>query len=129
MDMVYIILPNNYSFVACGIYACKHSKFNILGRGGMGPRFPSPGSAPETIRRVVKRLDFADTHVLMNYLDEIRSFEGDLQGLKKEIHVSLNDMGKGLQKASDIKGTLFNLHVAILHLMERMKKRPTLQAF
>ena len=104
-------------------------KVQYSGKGGMGPRFPSPGSAPETIRRVVKRLDFVDTHVLTNYVDEIRSLEGDLQGLKKEIHVSLNDMGKGLQKASDIKGTLFNLHVAISHLMERMKKRPTQQAF
>ena len=34
IDMVYIILPNNYSCVARGFYVCKHSKLNNRGGGG-----------------------------------------------------------------------------------------------
>ena len=81
----------------------------------------------ETIRRVVENPDFVDTHMLTSYLDPTRSFEGELQRLKKDI-LSLDDMGECVQQASGtcMKGNLFNLRVVIFQLMEQTKKDPTL---
>ena len=73
------------------------------------------GNFIQTIRRAIETPDFMDTHMLMSYLDEVSSLKGD--------------MGEYLQKASDIKGTLFDLHVGISCIMEWMKKEPTQQAF
>ena len=50
--------------------------------------------------------------MLTNYLDEIKSLEGELQGLKGKIF-SLDDIGELVRKASGIKGNLFDLRVAI----------------
>ena len=44
-------------------------------------------------RRAVERPNNVDTHVLTNYLDKIRSLEGELQGLRKYI-LSLDDKGE-----------------------------------
>ena len=62
-------------------------------------------------------------HVLMNYLDDIRSLDGELQGLNKDT-LSPDDMGESMRKAFNIKGNLLDLHVAISHLTEP-KNEPT----
>ena len=48
----------------------------------------------------------------------------EMQGLRNDI-LSLDDMGKHVEKASNIQGNLFDLHVAVLRLTEQTKKRPT----
>ena len=50
--------------------------------------------------------------MLTCYLYEIRSLEGELQGLKDKIF-SLDDIGEHMRKASDIKVNLFDLRVTI----------------
>ena len=77
-----------------------------------------------TNKKAIENPDLVDTHILTSYLDEIRSYEGELQGLKKDI-LSLEDIRERVRKASDIKGTLFDLWVAILHLTECVKKQPS----
>ena len=51
----------------------------------------------QTIQTAVKTPDLVYTHLLMSYLDKIRSVEGELQGLKKEIF-SLDDMLESVWK-------------------------------
>ena len=63
----------------------------------------------ETIRRVVKIPDFVDTDIIKSYLEEIKSLEGKLQVVKKEIFF-LEDVGDGVQRASNIDVILFNLY-------------------
>ena len=46
--MSYITLLENYRCVQ--LYVYKHSKLSIRGRGGMGPRFPTSGSATGFVR-------------------------------------------------------------------------------
>ena len=58
-----------------------------------------------------------DTHILSNYMDEIKSLEVDIQEVKRGI-LSLDDFGGCVRKASDIKQSVFNLRVAKSHLME-----------
>ena len=60
----------------------------------------------------------------MNYMDEIKSLQVELQGVRREI-VFLDHCGGGVRKKSDIKQTLCDLRVAISRLMERTKKEPT----
>ena len=105
------------------------------------PTVPTPGStnnrqvdrqldfladSVRTIRRAIENPEFVDMHVLTRYLDEIKNLEGELQALKKDIF-SLEDIGERVRKASDIKGSLFDLGVAISRLMERTKKEPSPQ--
>ena len=82
----------------------------------------------------MKNLDFVNTHVLRSYLDKITSLEGELHvhRLKKDTCtciLSLEDIEERMQRASDIDETLLDLRVAILTLMERTKKEPTLEVF
>ena len=65
-----------------------------------------------------------DVHVLTSYLDGIRSFKGELQGLKKDI-LCLEDIGEQMRKASGIKGTLFDLQVVSSRLTKQVKEEPT----
>ena len=46
----------------------------------------------QTIRKVVVKPDFVDTHMLTNYLNKIRTLEGEPPGLNKDIF-SPDDMG------------------------------------
>ena len=78
----------------------------------------------QTIRKAVKTPDLVDTHVLTGYLDEIRSLEGELQGLKHKIF-SLDDIRERMRKDSDNKGNLFDLRVAISHVTKQTKPGPT----
>ena len=78
----------------------------------------------QTIRRAVERPDLVDELILRNYLDKIRSLEGELQGLKDKTF-SLDHIGERMQKASYIKRNLFDLHMAILRLTEWTKKEHT----
>ena len=78
-----------------------------------------------TTKKAFANPDFVDAHVLTSYRDEMRSLKGELQGLKKDI-LSLEDIGEWVRKAFDIKGTLFELQVAISHLTKQTKKSPLL---
>ena len=75
----------------------------------------------QTVWKAVENPALVDAHVLTRYLDELRSLESELQGLKKDT-ISLDNFEERVRKACDIKQNLFNLRVAILHLVERMKK-------
>ena len=63
----------------------------------------------------------ADVQVLNNYVDKIKSLEGKLKVLEKEI-VSLVDFRGRLERASHIERILFDLRVHISRLMEETKK-------
>ena len=82
------------------------------------------GDSVQTIKRAVEDPDLVDAHVLTSYLDEIKSLESDLQGLKKGI-LSFDNMGERVRKPSDIKQMLFDLQVEISHLTEQTKNEPT----
>ena len=84
------------------------------------------GDSVWTIKRMVANSDLMDAHILTNYIVEIRTLEGQFQGLKKEI-LSLDDVRGHVRKASDIEQTLFDLRVAIHCLMEQTKKEPAPQ--
>lgn len=58
-----------------------------------------------------------------NYKDKIKSLEVELQRVKKEI-LLLNNFGGHVRKAFDIEQTVFDLRVAIYHLMEQKKEEP-----
>ena len=75
----------------------------------------------ETIKRATESPDIADEPVLKGYLDKVGNLDRELQGINKEIF-SLAEMGEHVHKATDIKGDLFRLRVAILRLVGQTKK-------
>ena len=56
--------------------------------------------------RVVENLDIVEEPVMRSCMEEIRILGGEMQGLKKAI-MCLDDLGKRVRRASDIKGTYF----------------------
>ena len=65
-------------------------------------------------------------HILMSYLEKIRSLEAEIQGARREI-LLLDDYKERVMKASDVEKSLFGLRVAMSHLMEQTKEGPSPQ--
>ena len=76
-----------------------------------------------SIRGVLENPELIDIHILANYMNKIRSLEVELQDARREI-LLLDDYGESVRKASDIGQLLFDLLVAISHLMKKAKKEP-----
>ena len=72
------------------------------------------------IKRSVET-ESVDVHILNNYLEKIKSLEGKLEVLEKEI-VSLVDFRGRLERASHIERTLFDLRVHISRLTGRRRR-------
>ena len=76
-----------------------------------------------SIQRALEKEELVDIPVLTNHADKIKSLEGELHVLKKEI-LPLDDFQGRLGKASHIEQTLSDLRVMIYRLLEKAKKEP-----
>ena len=78
-----------------------------------------------SIQRDLEKAESVDIPILTNHVDKIKSLEGELQALKKEI-LSLDDNSGHLERASHIENTLSELwvHVTIYCLMKKARKEP-----
>ena len=75
------------------------------------------------VQRDLEKPESVDIHNLLDYTHEIKSLEGELQGVKKYI-LCLDDFGERSERVSNIKLILSKLRISISRLTEEIKKEP-----